>query len=442
MKKCLNCNLEFDDNSTFCPKCGQKLVSKNVCPKCGKPIEPSDAFCRHCGAKLEKVVFCPKCQTTCPPDSEFCPKCGTKTVNGLVTRGHCHVETRNAVNSPVRKAFAIVALVLSSVACLLLLIGVFGDFFTKTSTIGVSKSYGISYFFKEGIETVKASFWGSNKDYFKFMLTSFVIENILFFGGLVSCLVLVGISIKKNITSFAKGNKFNFKLLKTAGVLAMIHPVYWMATKYTRISYGTIVAENSKFGWGAILLIVGISALILADIFNDVMDSVEKKESWPNFVFNHTISLLLLLVLTIGFAKTVGVSQGTVTINFQSYYVLTNVFATSSSTGFFNAQLFGLSMGGFLMSLFTLAIIAILWILGKKINKIVGIILSSILLGVVIANMVLSSQATLKYYSTTSNYLVIGAGITFALVTSIVLIGIYICQLVIKLNQKQRVNIA
>lgn len=53
MKICKNCNIEYQDNMKFCPKCGTKLESKpNVCPNCGTEYEEGQKFCSECGSKL------------------------------------------------------------------------------------------------------------------------------------------------------------------------------------------------------------------------------------------------------------------------------------------------------------------------------------------------------------------------------------------------------
>lgn len=54
MKICNNCNSEVDDNSVFCPNCGNKLLKKK-CLSCGKELDENEKFCKSCGFSLEKA---------------------------------------------------------------------------------------------------------------------------------------------------------------------------------------------------------------------------------------------------------------------------------------------------------------------------------------------------------------------------------------------------
>ena len=45
MKICNNCNSEVDDNSVFCPNCGNKLLKKK-CLSCGKELDENEKFCK------------------------------------------------------------------------------------------------------------------------------------------------------------------------------------------------------------------------------------------------------------------------------------------------------------------------------------------------------------------------------------------------------------
>ena len=36
----------------FCPNCGQKQETANVCPACGQKVQPGAKFCANCGQKL------------------------------------------------------------------------------------------------------------------------------------------------------------------------------------------------------------------------------------------------------------------------------------------------------------------------------------------------------------------------------------------------------
>lgn len=48
---CPKCNEEIDEDSTFCPSCGEKLNTETSkkCPNCGVSNETSVSFCSSCG---------------------------------------------------------------------------------------------------------------------------------------------------------------------------------------------------------------------------------------------------------------------------------------------------------------------------------------------------------------------------------------------------------
>lgn len=61
MKKCKQCNQNFSDEVTFCPKCGRKLEEteevKYFCSKCGQQIEAGAKFCPKCGTPNESMAM-------------------------------------------------------------------------------------------------------------------------------------------------------------------------------------------------------------------------------------------------------------------------------------------------------------------------------------------------------------------------------------------------
>lgn len=53
MKICNNCNSEVNDDSIFCPNCGNKFIIKE-CPSCGKELKDNDKFCSSCGTEYKE----------------------------------------------------------------------------------------------------------------------------------------------------------------------------------------------------------------------------------------------------------------------------------------------------------------------------------------------------------------------------------------------------
>ena len=73
--KCKKCGAMVDEDSKFCPECGEKIG--NFCKKCGaKLTRAGQKFCPECGAS--QVFTCPKCKKEIEENSKFCPECGEK----------------------------------------------------------------------------------------------------------------------------------------------------------------------------------------------------------------------------------------------------------------------------------------------------------------------------------------------------------------------------
>lgn len=77
---CSKCGEQIPNNAKFCLKCGAKVeVETNdntlKCPKCGA-IVAKGKFCLECGAPLEKV--CSNCGAKLIDGAKFCLECGTK----------------------------------------------------------------------------------------------------------------------------------------------------------------------------------------------------------------------------------------------------------------------------------------------------------------------------------------------------------------------------
>ncbi|MGM9641522.1 MAG: zinc ribbon domain-containing protein [Faecousia sp.] len=90
-----SCGAKVPENSTFCLRCGKKLIDETPlpptepadgprCPNCGTPIEnESQRFCIGCGAVLTaepepktEGPLCPNCGAPVDPKLPFCCNCG------------------------------------------------------------------------------------------------------------------------------------------------------------------------------------------------------------------------------------------------------------------------------------------------------------------------------------------------------------------------------
>ena len=54
--KCPKCNEEIEDNTKYCPHCGDKLNLNNsiYCPQCGEMLESDNKYCDECGSPIKK----------------------------------------------------------------------------------------------------------------------------------------------------------------------------------------------------------------------------------------------------------------------------------------------------------------------------------------------------------------------------------------------------
>lgn len=59
MKICPNCNIEYNDDVSFCGHCGSPLVQKienPFCPYCGKQLDNEYSFCPYCGKSITSIA--------------------------------------------------------------------------------------------------------------------------------------------------------------------------------------------------------------------------------------------------------------------------------------------------------------------------------------------------------------------------------------------------
>ncbi len=73
MKICQKCNLSYEDDNSFCPKCGSPLtafVETMFCPYCGKRVESDMEFCPYCGKNLHtNTSYTNTSYTNVPPSN-------------------------------------------------------------------------------------------------------------------------------------------------------------------------------------------------------------------------------------------------------------------------------------------------------------------------------------------------------------------------------------
>ena len=289
MKKCLKCDVAYNDDDSFCPVCGEKLVSINVCPQCGKPVNDNDAFCRHCGAKIEKEYKCTKCGATVPEGSNFCPQCGEKMENPVVsicsnvTNEEAKSDSRNLARKILFFAFSGTLLVL----LLLAFIGCFGDI-VRTEifprSYGASTSQSIEYFFGKAIKNIQESSQGLKYDEFKvFSSLMLVFDYLCWIGAIVSAVL----GIVFGALALYKQYKEKDYVLRTKSyyisLFLTLPYLFIFAVKNSArmdiVSFSSTDGSYSLqhiFGWGTTMIlvsvIIGICLLLIYKVAIAIVD--------------------------------------------------------------------------------------------------------------------------------------------------------------------------
>ncbi|MEG1613590.1 MAG: zinc ribbon domain-containing protein [Clostridia bacterium] len=84
MSVCKSCGATVQAGSTFCPSCGQDVLSNGnavICLQCNTPNPAGTRFCKGCGAvliKKSKSVQCAVCGSENAPDAIYCTVCGSE----------------------------------------------------------------------------------------------------------------------------------------------------------------------------------------------------------------------------------------------------------------------------------------------------------------------------------------------------------------------------
>lgn len=98
MKICQRCNTVYEDEFSFCQKCGfelEKIVEKQFCVHCGKEFQSEGSFCPYCGHSiantendkaltskpvttnnLKKIITREEKDTNDDIKKMYCPNCG------------------------------------------------------------------------------------------------------------------------------------------------------------------------------------------------------------------------------------------------------------------------------------------------------------------------------------------------------------------------------
>ena len=338
MKKCPKCGLTFDDNTNFCPACGERLVKEEPkCPSCGAPISEGDKFCKNCGARLEaapkaeepqKVEEAPKEEPQPEPvKEEPAPVVVPAPVEEEPVEEEAPLEEQSVeepieeeekveeVPSPVEEApkeeakpnkgvliVNMIAAGLCLLAALFLVIGMFGPVFSARGT-GQYTAYAFKYFFKDKPDTLRQirDLNLPRSTYYSFELSQFVLECVLFFGGLIGCLVCTIIGIVKNIMALTKKQEPNIDLLLTAGSLRLLI-IFLFAAKFATESNVSGAYIDTDFGWGGGLTVAALAVCLTAALGRNIFGAISKKENLPSTIVRSATTIFAFVIAFAAFA--------------------------------------------------------------------------------------------------------------------------------------------
>jgi membrane protease subunit (stomatin/prohibitin family) len=73
---CPKCHTDTPEQSRFCYRCGNPMVTQNQCPSCHTDLPSEAKFCHQCGNQLDARIRCPHCQADLIAESRYCGSCG------------------------------------------------------------------------------------------------------------------------------------------------------------------------------------------------------------------------------------------------------------------------------------------------------------------------------------------------------------------------------
>ncbi len=332
MKKCLKCNKVFLDDSLYCPECGELLISDDSCPSCHKEVKPDDKYCRYCGTKINRIHVCSQCGKQLEGDESFCSKCGTKLEGPGFILNKKHRSKGDDGDSNTKKESIINYILYGVIAvvAILLVIGMFGDIVTA-STGKIKNSQTISYFFGEGarnLETIKSAY--KYPEYYNFVFSIFVIENILYFVGLVGLISSIGYACFAIYKSFKektrmKSSPIIFMAISVLPYVAVVGINSLISLK----GMDGLISVSSVFGWGPTLLIVGTMIGLASISFLDVYDNRSDIRKIISSIAINAAGILSAIILVCGLAHAVCVSTkytaNNSSIEVGGFYLLSNI---------------------------------------------------------------------------------------------------------------------
>lgn len=350
MKKCLKCGVEYEDKDTFCPVCGEKLVSLNVCKNCGQPVDAKDTFCRHCGHKIEKEYKCEKCGATVNPDSKFCPECGAKIDKPVVSVAASETknETKTISLSPKKVLFMLFNSVML-ILLVLMFVGCFGDILVTRVTLSSSSisdsKLSIEYFFGKAIKDIQENAQHYQyPEYTNYSIFLLILEYFCWIAAIASIVLGFVVSAVNCYRGFInKDYSFKGKFYVLAFTTALPYLLLFSVLNETNItmtssslysgsSLTTSMTAKTVYGWGTTMIlvsvIIGMSLLAIQKIVNAYFE----KKSLIRETICSILKLTFFIVFIFSFGNIIGIDYSESGSVAKGYATVHQIFANELSS--------------------------------------------------------------------------------------------------------------
>lgn len=350
MKKCINCGIEYNDETHFCTKCGEPLLAENACPKCGKSVSIEDTYCGNCGHKIEKEFKCEKCNASLGENAKFCPECGTKVEHPIVSIKQTSktksnkVSSNNLMNKIVFLAFSGTMILLF----VLMLVGCFGDIFTVyetpknagiTSLLGTNSKISIDYFFGKAAENIKTSTENMKYPEYKiFSIVMLVFEYICWIGAIafaISGIVYASIKLYKGYqkNDYSLNNKFY--VISALGGLPYLFIFAIQNSMSFHLVYSTSLASENNvydvglsFGWGTTMLLISIIVAVCLLALQRIMQAIAERNNIGRTSVASAVSIAFFVVLILSIGKVVGLDYSSTSTSLTGSLSVFSIFTT------------------------------------------------------------------------------------------------------------------
>ena len=329
MKVCPKCGAEYQDQDSYCAKCGAKLDATNVCQKCGRPVTNDEVFCRHCGHQIEKEYKCEQCGAVLNENAKFCPECGAKNENPVVSikkrtapvKKANNASTSNVANKIMFWSLGGTILFLF----LLMFIGCFGDILrvnvrglasqgAGSSLLEGEYSRSIKYFFGDGLKQIeKDSYNLQDAGYKVFAIMMLIFEMLAWIGAYIA-IAIAAIFVAINVASGAKKEyKLSTKpfFISSAFVinylaLIALENITYMSVYDRSGSYARTYNVDLTFGWGTTMMLVSVILGVASIVAVKVLTAIFSKED----IVKRSVFSGIALVLTIALLTSLGQVAG------------------------------------------------------------------------------------------------------------------------------------